>query len=323
MRRLLIYTFILVVLFFFSFQTATARERELKAVCFLPRNHPLAAMTVEWVKRINEYCRGELRINYLGGPEVISPLDQVEALRKGIVQVTFNPTAYYQSIFPEGVAFTLSKLTPWEERRPGGFYDFMVSRHKRINAMYLGRCMHSPFYLWLKEPVRTPADLNGRRLRTTALYDRFMRAVGAIPVSISMTETYTALKQGTVEGTGWPLMGARYLGWTEICKYIIDHPFYNQNITILMNYSSWLRLPRALQEKIQNLTAWYEPYMVGYFDSSIATEWKEVQKIGVKRIRFSSPDAKLYLDAAYDAEWRALEEKVPDLVPHLRRVTGY
>ncbi len=323
MKRLLICILTVALLLAFSLHTAMAKEKELKAVCSLPKNHPLAAMTVEWVNRITDYCQGELRIKYLGGSEVIPPLEQVEALRKGVVQVTFSPTAYYQSIFPEGVAFTLSKLTPWEERRPGGFYDFMVERHQKIGVMYLGRWLHSPFYLWLKDPVKNPKDLDGRKLRTTALYDRFMKALGAVPVTISPSETYTALDRGTVEGAGGPLLDVRQLGWTELCKYVIDHPFYNQNRTILMNLDSWNSLPHDLQEKIQNLTAWFEPYMVGYFDSAMVTEWKEVEKTGMNKIHFAPSDVKFYLDTAYGVEWKALEEKVPDLVPRLKKLTEY
>jgi TRAP-type C4-dicarboxylate transport system substrate-binding protein len=323
MTRFFTYTLAVALLVIFSFGSTAARETELKAVCFLPKNHPLAAMTVEWVSRINTYCHGELRIQYIGGSEVIPRLEQVEALRKAVVQVTFSPTAYYQSILPEGVAFTLSKLTPWEERMPEGFYDFMVERHKGINAMYLGRWLHGPFYLWLRDPVKTPRDLKGRKLRTTVLYDRFMKALETVPVTISPSETYTALERGTVEGAGWPLLGVRQLGWIEICKYVIDHPFYNQNCTILMNLDIWNGLSESLQEKVKSITAWFEPYMVGYFDRAMEVEWKELENAGLKRIHFSSSDAKFYLDTAYEVEWKALEEKVPDLVPVLRKLTEY
>ena len=34
-------------------------------------------------------------------------------------------------------------------------------------------------------------------------------------------------------------------------------------------------------------------------------------------------DAKSYLDTAYEVEWKALAEKVPDLVPLLRKLTEY
>jgi len=300
-----------------------AQEKVLKAVSSLPKNHPLAVMTMEWVKRINEYCLGELRIEYLEGPEVIPRQEQLETLRKGTVQVVFSDTSDYQSILPEAVAFTLSKLTPWEERRPGGVYDFMVERHKRINTVYLGRWLHGPYYLWLKDPVNEPKDLKGRKIRTVPLYDRFMRALETIPIPITLIETHAALQRGAVEGIAWTIMGPRQLRWTDFCKSVIDHPFYSQNRTILMNLDTWKSLPQSLQEKIRNITAWFEPYMVGYFDRAIATEWEEVEKTGVKRIRFSPSDAKSYIDTAYEVEWEALEEKVPDLAPLLRKLAEF
>ncbi len=323
MRKLLIYSMAAVLIPLSFSGPARTQEKVLKAVSSLPKNHPLAVMTVEWVKRINEYCLGELRIEYLEGLDVIPRREQMETLRKGAVQVAFSDTSDYQSILPEAVAFTLSKLTPWEERRPGGFYDFMVERHERINTVYLGRWLHGPYYLWLKDPVNAPKDLRGRKIRTVPLYDRFMRALETIPIPITLIETHAALQSGTVEGAAWTIMGTRQLRWTDICKSVIDHPFYNQNRTILMNLDTWKSFPQSLQEKIRNITAWFEPYMVGYFDRAIATEWEEVEKTGVKRIRFSPSDAKSYVDRAYEAEWEALEEKVPDLTPLLRKLAEF
>jgi TRAP-type C4-dicarboxylate transport system substrate-binding protein len=323
MRRVPFIGIVVTILLVLLVHSASAAEKELNAVSIFPRNHPLAVMIAEWVNRINDYCQGELQVKYLGGPEVIPRQEQIKALKEGLVQITFSSTTDYEPFLPEAIAFTLSKITPWEERRPGGFYDLMVERHRKINTVYLGRWLHGPSYLWLKDPAGTPGDLKGRKFQMSAPYGRFMTALETIPVPISIVETSTALKNGIVEGAGWPLLGVRELGWTETLKYVIDHPFYTQNRTILMNLDAWTGLPQALQEKIRNITAWFEPYMVGYFDSAISMEWREFQKIGVKRIRFSPSNAKSFLDTAYNVEWKALEEKTPDLVPLLRKLTAY
>ncbi|NIQ38757.1 MAG: hypothetical protein GTN81_09220 [Proteobacteria bacterium] len=323
MRRFPCIAMVVTVLLVLLVHAALAAEKELQAVSLLPKNHPLAIMIAEWVNRINDYCQGELRVKYLGGPEVIPPQEQIKALREGLVQITFSRTTDYEPFLPEAIAIPLSKITPWEERRPGGFYDLMVERHRTINTVYLGRWLHGPSYIWLKDNARTPGELKGRKLQISAPYGRFMTALETVPVPISIAETSTALKNGIVEGAGWPLLGVRELGWTETLKYVIDHPFYTQNRTILMNLDTWTGLPQSLQEKIRNITAWFEPYMVGYFDSAISMEWREFQKAGGKKIRFSSSDAKSFLDTAYDVEWKALEEKAPGLVPLLRKLTAY
>ena len=116
--------------------------------------------------------------------------------RTGVVDVIFVPTGDYQDQIPASQAFVLSKLTPMEERK-SGFYDFMVEEHsKKINARYLGRVQVSPFYLWTKKEPKTLADLHGLKMRSGVLYDRFMRALGMVAVTINAPEVYTALNSG-------------------------------------------------------------------------------------------------------------------------------
>ena len=125
-----------------------------------------------------------------------------------------------------------------------------------------------------------------------------------------------------VDGFGWPLMGPSSRGWTKVVKNIIDHPFYNQNCTILMNLDKWKKLPPDVQASVEKITAAFEPKMVAYFQKAIDEEWKKLEAAGINRIKFSPPEAKKYLDTAYQVEWDQLAKKVPDLVEELKKVTG-
>jgi hypothetical protein len=62
--------------------------------------------------------------------------------------------------------------------------------------------------------------------------------------------------------------------------------------------------------------------MVEYFQEEMAKERGKLRQVGVKFITFPEEEAKTYLDKAYDAYWKNLEEKVPDLVPKLKEITG-
>lgn len=300
-----------------------AGPKTLKAVSFLPKNHPLCAMIHVWVNRVNEQCKDAIKIDWVGGPEVIPGFDQAEALQNNTVQVIFNPAAYYAPLLPEGNAFQLSKLSMAEERKPGGFYDFMVERHKRIGMMFLGTWLYDPFYLRINRPVKGLDDLRGVKMRTAALYDRFMKKIGIIPVTVKFGETYTALERGLVDGFGWSTLGPADWGWLKYCKYIIDIPFYTrQNTLILMNLDVWNGLDKMTQQMIKDITVKFEPEMVAYFKKKIREEWKRYDQMGIIRIKFSPEDTNRFLDAAYSAEWEDLEKKVPDLVPTLKKLTG-
>ena len=120
----------------------------------------------------------------------------------------------------------------------------MVERHKKINMMFLGTWLYDPFYLYTKKAVSKLDDLKGLKLRTAAKYDKMMKKLGIVPVTIEFGETYTGLQRGVVEGFGWPTIGPREWGWLENVKYVIDIPFYaRQNTFFLMNLDTWNKLP--------------------------------------------------------------------------------
>jgi len=279
-------------------------------------------MANAWVSEVNTKLSGQIRINYVGGPEVITRFQQSEALRTGVIDVIFPPTGDYQDQMPVSQAFVLSKLSPSEERK-SGFYDFMVEEHaKRINAHYLGRVQISPVYLWTKKEPRSLADLRGLKMRSGVLYDRLMRELGIVPVTINAPEVYTALQSGIVDGFGWPVTGPLKRGWLDTVKNVIDIPFFGaSNVVILMNFDRWKALPLATQDALVKLTADFEPRMVKHFNDENETEWKAIGD-RVKKINLSADESKRYLDVAYDVEWKALQDRAPDTIAKLRSLTG-
>src|SRR5436190_6806110 len=294
----------------------------MRAISFIPKNDPVLAMANAWVAEVNAKLGSQLRINYVGGPEVIGRFQQVEALRTGVIDVIFVPSGDYQDQMPTSQTFVLSKLTPSEERK-SGFYDFMVEEHaKKINARYIGRVQVSPFYLWTKKEPKSLADLRGLKMRSGVLYDRLMREFGMVPVTINAPEVYTALQSGIVDGFGWPVTGPLKRGWLDTTKYVIDLPFYPaSNVVALMNLDKWKALPKETQDALTKLTADFEPTMVKHFNDEQDNEWKAIGS-KVTKVKFSDAENKLYLDTAYNVEWKALQDRAPDVVAKLRAVTG-
>lgn len=326
MKRFKFYTLIVVFMFTLCLlmnSTVMAKSQELKAVSFLPKDHPLCKMAQVWVDRVNDEFSGDVNIDWLGGGEVIPGFDQAQALQNNIVQIIFNPTAYYAPLAPEMNAFSLSKLSMSEERKPGGFYEYMDERHKKIGMKYIGSWMYDPFYLRVNRPVKNLEDLKGIKMRTSALYDRFMKKLGIIPVTVKFGDTFTSLERGLVQGFGFATLGPRDWGWLKNCKYIIDIPFYTRtNSLILMNRGVWDGLDKSIQDKIMDITIKFESEMEAYFKKELIKEWKEYDKLGIKRIKFTPAENEKYYKAAYEAEWEDLAQKVPALVPDLKRLTG-
>lgn len=143
MRKFLISGAVIATVFWVASALA---EESMRAVGFIPKNHPVMAQANVWVKTINEAMPGKIKINFVGGPEVIGRFQQQNALRTGVVDITVSTTADFQDELPEVSTFTLSKISPAEERK-SGFYDAMVKSFEKMNARYIGRVQIGSFYL--------------------------------------------------------------------------------------------------------------------------------------------------------------------------------
>jgi TRAP-type transport system periplasmic protein len=307
----------------FVFSTvAPAAELELKAVSYQAKDNRQNLFAYEWVKRVNEGLKGQVAIKYIGGPEVIPSPEQIEAVKNNVIQISFFPIAAYRAFLEEANAYQVARITPMEMRKTG-FYDFLVKAHEKINVRYMGPFHYGEFYLWLNKPVQKMDELKGLKLRTNVTYDRFMKNLGITPVTIQPAELYTALERKMVEGFGFPLIGARDSGWTQITKNVIDHPFYLVDLVTLVNLSTWNNLPKAVRDKIDSITLAFEPYMVAQCGKLQEDEWGILAKQGVKKIKFSPDEAQKYVSMAYQARWDELSEKVPaDVVARLKKMTG-
>jgi TRAP-type C4-dicarboxylate transport system substrate-binding protein len=303
---------------------ATAAEIPLRAVSFLPKNSAVLAMANEWAAQANAAFKGELKIAYAGGPEIVPLAQQGEALRSGAIDILFTVTPYFIEQVPAGLAFALSLLSPAEERQSGFTAAMAAAYRDGIGAQYLGRMHAEPFYLWTRKLPRTLADLRGVRMRTGSLYDRFMQKLGMVPVAIPAPEVALALETGAVDGFGWTTSGVRQQGWSLLAGNVIDLPFFGaSNLVALMSRAKWDALTPALRQRLTDFTAAFEPTMLRHFKEAEAKEWAALERSGIRRVKFSAVENKAYLDAAYETEWAYIASRIgPEQTAKLRKMTG-
>ena len=181
---------------FFIASPAEAKKITLKAISAWPKNEPSVAddylVFIEHAnKKLEEKFPGQLEIRYLGGPEVIPTMDQPEALRAGTVDMYFGTDAYYKGIAPAANASKLTQLTSWEERARGANDIFDEIHRAKLNSTYLGRLgSEVAFQMYLLKKVKTMDDLKGLRIRTSAMYIDFLKALSATPIETKPGDIY-------------------------------------------------------------------------------------------------------------------------------------
>jgi TRAP-type C4-dicarboxylate transport system substrate-binding protein len=272
--------------------------------------------------KVDKEAPGQFEIQFLGGPEVIPNMEQVEAARKGLVDLVSTTAGYYLSVVPEADSMTLSRIKSWEERAKG-VNDLLNEIHqKKINCFYLGRIgTEIPFTIYLTKPV-DKADFNDMSIRCAPTHVAALKKLNAKPVVIPPTEVYTALERGVCQGLIWPAGLIRDWGWDKVVKYTVEPGFYQGAMLILMNLDTWKKLP----PNIQKIVLEAEDQAEHLADERAKQRTKEaaeaMAKEGMKTIKLSDPEAKKLVDTAYSTLWEVVIGKSPEYGPKLKELVS-
>ena len=102
-------------------------------------------------------------------------------------------------------------------------------------------------------PLRVPSDLNGVKFRVMEnnMYLNYFEGVGGQPMPMAFNELFTALQQGTIDGTLTQNAVFYSNKYTEVTKYLSDmNPFYCIDYQYVCE--SWLN---SLPEDVQDIFA--------------------------------------------------------------------
>lgn len=104
-----------------------------------------------------------------------------------------------------------------------------------------------------KKPVRSPADLNGLKLRVagTKLFLTVFKLLGANPNTMNFGEVFTALAQGTVDGQENPLSIIYSSKLYEVQKYVTLWNYAYDPIILVINGEKMDALPENIKNILQ------------------------------------------------------------------------
>lgn len=273
---------------------------------------------------VEERLGDKLKINYLGGPEVVPQFEQFEALRNGVADVILGAAAYYTAQVPEASAMLLARKSP-QEQRESGYYDLMRQIHlEKGDVVYLSNLTGVPnvgFRLYVNEKIEEP-NLEGLKFRVSPVYVPLVNGLGGTPVNMPTTEIYTAIERGVVDGFGSTYVGIMDFALDEVTKYVIDVPFYSKDNAILMRAETWNSLPEDVRAELEEIAIEVENRMTEFVKEKVAKEDELLKDAGLEFITFDEADTQKYLDAAYDARWKDTKEKSPEYADKLRELGG-
>ena len=302
---------------------AKAEEVVLKAVTAFPASLDFAQSFQRFVAKVNEEGKGVVQIQYMGGPEVVPPPQQAQAVRRGVIDMQYGPGTYYLGDMPEVDAWVGSTVSAMEARKNGGFEVMQKVYEKKLGAYLLAHIDSGvDFHIYLtEEPKRTEdggIDLTGVKLRSQPIYREFFDALGATSVSVPVPEVYTALERGVVDGVGWPLVGIQDLSWDKFLKYRVDPAFFQTDLCVIMNVDKWNGLSDEAKQLLTKVATEYEQESYDHYQTVIAETDKAVRAAGMQVVDITGDARQEYLEMAFETAWNRLKASGSDQFDALR-----
>lgn len=299
---------------------------EVKAVTFTPAHLKKVKVQLAMLDKINERAKGKLTMKYLGARDIMEPKAMGMGVRNGIVDMAILPTSYYSGLVPTDMMTLLSRKS-CEEERQCGFFDYQRELHKKAGLFLLGRANPLPkdvyyFRIITNKKATNIEDFAGTKISTGIMGVPFIKAIGASPISLPRSDTYSALQQGIVDGHVAATTEIFGLGWHKAIKYLIDVGFGGTAQVIIMNLKKWNSIPRPLQDIVLETHLEMEKIWTQQNNELMQTSLKKLQKAGVEFIKFQPEEATRFVNLFYKSSWEYVIKKHPEEAKRSKELLG-
>jgi len=244
----------------------------LKYADHAPPAHAISIVTQQWCKELEKRTNGRITVAYFPAGTLVPLAQTYDGVVKGIIDIGSSMIAYTpgRMTLAEVLTLPLGVQNGLQASRLANAF-FKKFNPKELNdtkifylTAYRGGWFHT------KTPVNKVEDLKGLRIKGDGYTSKVIAALGGVPTTIPMLETYDALKRGLAEGALTPLETLTNWKFGEVCKYTYrnDGAAYANGIFTAMNKDRWNSLPADLQQIIDKLNEeWFEKQ---------ANVWKQV-----------------------------------------------
>ena len=237
-----------------------ASADELSVATFVPPQHHTNVNGWEWFgKELAELTDGELTVRvYPAGQLGAGPTQQYKRVVEGVADAVLGVAGYTPELFPvamltvpPGTASTSDELAQaflanWDEHFAAEFDE----------VVFLGIGFNAGVSIAANRDLSTLESWKGAKIVAfSASMGPLLEAMGAVPVQMPVTDIYTALSTGTIDGAvaAHNNMLAPW-NWHEAASHYIDNvPPQFQTVYFVMNKERYQSLPEAHRAAIDEL----------------------------------------------------------------------
>lgn len=285
-------------------------------------NRTFAPAVDEELKKAGNKYRIEWTIGHAG--TIVKLPAIMQAISDGVVDMGVTAQALEQSKMPlQNIVYYAPFGTPNHRLSSEVFEETQqavaaMSVWAKLNTVYLAGFPFDRYILMSKQPIRSVADLRGKKVGGIGPNLLWLTNTGAVGVVANFGTAYDDLQSGKYDLTFMTPLNAASTKVYEIAPYFID-PGFGSTVAVVVpfNKTRWDALPPEIQDAVKKgVERWKTAYLKN-LDDSIDSVIKTMEKNGAKvialtlaeRERWANTLPPLALDWAKSMEDKGLPGK--------------
>jgi TRAP-type transport system periplasmic protein len=256
-----------------------SQEIKLKYANFMPPMHKMSQMADEWCKEVEKRTNGKVKFNVLHGGTLIPAAQAYEGAVKGISDISLMTQQYNAGRFPMTEAMYLplggiARASQATNLINAWFDKFKPKEYDDVKVLYL--FCGGPGQLAALKPVTSINDIKGLKVRAAGDSAKIVSALGGVPVSIPLADSYEGFQRGVIAGSILPTESLKGWKFGDLLKGVLINPAmgYPSALGVVMNKAKWASLPPDVQKVFEAVSKeWI---------AKTGAAWDEIDKEGIE-----------------------------------------
>lgn len=220
--------------------------------------HPVNTFAVEAAARIKQDTGGKVDIGVFPNSQLGGDSDLLSQVRSGAVDFFSTGGLIFATLVPiaaiNGTGFAFRNADAVWPAMDGELGALIRKGFDNAGLYAFEKIWNNGFrqITTSRKPIKEPSDLSNFKIRVpvSQVYVSLFKALGASPTSINLSDVYTALQTGVVDGQENPLVVAETSKFYEVQKFCSRTNHVWDGSWIVMSTRTWRGVPDDIKAKV-------------------------------------------------------------------------
>jgi TRAP-type C4-dicarboxylate transport system substrate-binding protein len=279
----------------------SGKARELTFSTYTPSTHHVTKVLSDFCKEVEQATAGQLKIVLYPGGTLTKPEQILDGVIKGISDFGFSVNGYNAGRLPlMDVTDLPIPVSTSEKMSQVCLATYKKFQPKEFSQMkLLGFLNMASSGISSNKSINSYASLTGQLIRCTGADVDLVKAFGATPVAMPISQAYEALQRGVADGNLGDFASLLSYKLGEVVKIHVEYFFRNTTCWYGMNLNTYNSLTPAQQKMIAEVGEKYTTILGQSRDAENKKGREYLVGLGNKFVKLSTEEEQKWAAALH------------------------